>query len=84
MSARRRDAAPADERAGDSGADRARRIMSRANAGAGLIIAGVPMRVSGAVLPFARVTVSNGHALAGFSAEYSWEAIERLTTAAGR
>jgi hypothetical protein len=77
-------AAPKDDARGDSGADRARRIMARANSGAGLSVAGVPVQVSGAVLPFARVTVRNGHPLAGFSAEYSWKAIDRLASKAGR
>lgn len=59
-------------------------IMAAANARK-LTIAGIPVRVSGMQLDFARVTIADRrHALYGWQSEYSWEAIERATNGSGK
>ena len=59
-------------------------IMDAANK-RGLTIAGIPVRVGGARLDFAQVAVSDRkHPMFGWSSEYSWAAIERVTNGSGK
>jgi hypothetical protein len=63
--------------------DRRRGIMDAANA-RGLTWGGVPVRVIGADLDFARITPAElTHPLAGFTAQVSWMTVEQVTKGSG-
>ncbi|MCV7174846.1 hypothetical protein [Mycolicibacterium sphagni] len=64
--------------------DEKRAVMNRANE-IGLVYGSIriPVQVGGCRNDFAGVTVKSGAPLAGFSAEYSWEAIRRVVENGG-